>query len=225
MSNVSAKPALVTSAAGAVLRSINAFVTSVVACTIGARTSEGAMAALASAAVTPRFTPSSGRLGVLNVLSTTTRPVAPSRRTTSVNVPPMSTASRQSDPSAIPVFLTYRTEDVEDPRLASARIGDEFAVAVRHVLGRPVDVARSEQLPLIAPDAEVELAGDDESELLVVGVTVVGRARCRRVDAPEAEAHVVAVEDAPLHSRLHLLECVGVVRPDLRVVAHNPIPP
>src|SRR5262245_22571137 len=146
---------------------MSAFVTSVVACTIGAWMSEGAMPAFASTPRTPCFTPSSGRDGVLNVLSTTTRPESPSRRTASVNVPPMSTASRQS---ATSVLLADRAEDVEDPGLAGSGVGDELAVAVRHVLRRPVDVAGTEQrAAIVAPDPEVELAGDDQPELLVVG--------------------------------------------------------
>src|SRR3954463_2996269 len=136
--------------------------------------SDGWMFAFDNAAMTPCFTPSSGRDGVLSVLSTTTRPVSPSRSTTSVNVPPMSTANRQSPPftvdSATPVLLTHGAEDVEDPRLTGARVGDERAVAVRHVLGRVVHVAGTEQGALVAADAEIELPGDDQPELLVVGV-------------------------------------------------------
>src|SRR5438045_670775 len=118
----------------------------VVAWTIGAVMSAGATPALPSAPVTPRRTPSRGLAGVVSVLSTTTAPEAASRRTTSVKVPPMSTASRQS---ATSVVLPRWGEDVQDPRLAGLGIADELAVAVGEVLGRPVDVARLEQLALI----------------------------------------------------------------------------
>src|SRR3546814_9411489 len=91
---------------------MSAFVIRVVACTIGAVMSLGCTPALASSWVTPARTPLSGRDGVDSVLSTTTRPLSASRSTTSVKVPPMSTASRQS---AIAVLLPDGMEDVHDP--------------------------------------------------------------------------------------------------------------
>src|SRR5438552_13602845 len=159
MRSVSPNPAVVTSAARAVLPSINALVTSVVACTTGARISAGDTPALARACVTPRRTPSSGAAGVVSVLSMTTRPVSPSSSTTSVKVPPMSTARRQS---AIPVVLAGRREHVEDPRLADLGVADEVAVAVRVIRRRPVHVARLEDVALLGPQAEVELALEDD---------------------------------------------------------------
>src|SRR3546814_7704925 len=121
---------------------MSAFVIRVVACTIGAVMSLGCTPALASSWVTPARTPLSGRDGVDSVLSTTTRPLSASRSTTSVKVPPMSTASRQS---AIAVLLPDGMEDVHDPDLAVlGGVADEVAVAVWHVLRRPVDVARAE---------------------------------------------------------------------------------
>ncbi len=72
------------------------FVISVVAWTIGAVISTGRTPARWRSCVTPARTPSSGAAGVVSVLSTTTTPESPSMRTTSVNVPPMSTASLQS---------------------------------------------------------------------------------------------------------------------------------
>src|SRR5579864_3582351 len=156
MSKVSPKPSLVTRAARATLPSISALVTSVVAWTTGERTSAGAMPARARALVIPRLTPSSGRIGVLSVLSTTTRPVSPSSSTTSVNVPPMSTATRQS---AIAVLLPHRAEHVHDPDLAALGVADEPAVAVGQAAGRVVHVAGLQQDPLLGADAEVELAG------------------------------------------------------------------
>ena len=89
-------PAVVTTPARPILPSISALVMSVVACTIGAVMSAGRTPALASSWRTPVRTPSSGADGVVSVLSTTTGPDAASSSTTSVNVPPMSTASRQS---------------------------------------------------------------------------------------------------------------------------------
>ena len=96
MSRVSPKPLVVTSAARPVRPWISALVMSVVAWTMGAVISPGRTPALARREATPRRTPSSGAAGVVSVLSTTTRPDAASNSTTSVNVPPMSTASRQS---------------------------------------------------------------------------------------------------------------------------------
>ena len=75
---------------------MSALVINVVAWTIGAVISPGRTPALASTVADTGRTPSSGAAGVVSVLSTTTRPEAASSRTTSVNVPPMSTASRQS---------------------------------------------------------------------------------------------------------------------------------
>ncbi len=96
MSSVSPNPAVVTTPARPILPSMSAFVMSVVACTIGAVMSAGRTPALASSWRTPVRTPSSGAAGVVSVLSTTTRPETASNSTTSVNVPPMSTARRQS---------------------------------------------------------------------------------------------------------------------------------
>src|SRR3546814_15086561 len=101
------------------------------------------------------------------------------------------------------------------------RVRSEVAVAVRHVLRRPVDVARAEGHALVRADPEVELSGDDEPELLVGRVAVVGGRPEPLLDAPEAERHVVAVEDAPLHAGCGgVAERAVVVRPDLRAVAH-----
>src|SRR3546814_5012654 len=66
-------------------------------------------------------------------------------------------------------------------------VADEVAVAVRHVLRRPVDVARAEGHALVRADPEVELSGDDEPELLVGRVAVVGGRPEPLLDAPEAE--------------------------------------
>src|SRR3546814_13802073 len=125
----------------------------------------GCTPALASSWVTPALTPLRGRDGVDRVLSTTTRPLSASRRTTSVKVPPMSTASRQS---AIVVLLSDGVEDVHDPDLVVlGGVADEVAVAVRHVLRRPVDVARAEGPPLVRPEPEVGRAGDAAPQLRV----------------------------------------------------------
>ena len=83
-------------------------------------------------------------------------PIAASSSTTSVNVPPMSTASRQSraavrrqavrrQPSS--QVVAGRGEDVEDPALAVLVVADEDAVAVPHVPRREVDLARPRAPP------------------------------------------------------------------------------
>ena len=95
ISIVSPKPAVVTTPARPIFPSINALVMSVVAWTIGAVISAGCTPAFTRSWRTPARTPSSGAAGVVSVLSTITRPLAASISTTSVNVPPMSTASRQ----------------------------------------------------------------------------------------------------------------------------------
>src|SRR3546814_11032938 len=119
----------------------------------------GCTPALASSWVTPALTPLRGRDGVDRVLSTTTRPLSASRRTTSVKVPPMSTPSRQS---AIAVLLSDGVEDVHDPDLVVlGGVADEVAVALRHVLRPTGDVARAEGHALVRPDPEVELTGDE----------------------------------------------------------------
>ena len=105
ISKVSPKPVVVTKPARPTLPSINALVMSVVACTIGAVISLGVTPAFAKSWRTPVRTPSSGAEGVVKVLSTTTRPDARSMRTTSVNVPPISTANRQS--ATVIFFLQY----------------------------------------------------------------------------------------------------------------------
>src|SRR5579871_5765717 len=214
MSSVSPNPSLVTRPARATFPSISALVTRVVACTTGARTSRGSMPARCSALRTPRVTPSRGRDGVLRVLSTTTRPVSPSSSTTSVNVPPMSTATLQS---AIPVFLPDGAEDVHDPDFAVPGVADEPAVAVGQVLRRVIDVARPEHDALVRPDPEVELPGDDEPELLVLGVTAVRRRPPPVLDPPEGQAQVLAVEHPAAHAFVDLPERAVVKWPDVRV--------
>src|SRR4051794_15212429 len=217
MSSVSPKPVVVTIAALPVLPSISALVMSVVACTIGAAMSDGCTPALASNWVTPARTPLSGRDGVDNVLSTTTRPLSASSRTTSVNVPPMSTARRQS---AIAVLLPHGMEDVEDPHfVVVGGVAAEEAVTVGHVLRRPVDVAGPEHRALVGADAEVELPGDDQTELLVLRVPVVRRRTDAVLDAPERERHLVAVVDTAVHAGRGLFVGALVVGPDLGDVA------
>ena len=112
---------------------MRALVMSVVAWTIGAVISLGATLAFARSWVTPVRTPSSGALGVVSVLSTTTRPEAASRRTTSVNVPPISTASRQFVVGmglALPQIVAGRCEHVENPAFVELVVADEHAVAM-----------------------------------------------------------------------------------------------
>ena len=145
MSKVSPKPVVVTKPARPTLPSINAFVMSVVACTIGAVMSLGVTPALAKSWRTPVRTPSSGAEGVVKVLSTTTRPDARSMRTTSVNVPPISTANRQS--ATVIFFLHYLRcccykkkldvssrgrENIQDPHFIEFFIADEETVAMPH---------------------------------------------------------------------------------------------
>ena len=159
---MSPNPAVVTSAARPALPSMSAFVISVVAWTIGAVMSAGR-------------TPVRGeQLGDARAhavervrrrgqhLVDGDRARSPRRAsTTSVNVPPMSTASRQSVASVTSSeILSRRGEHVEDPALAVLVVADEHRVAVPDVRRGEVDVARAEHDPLVVvglADAEVEL--------------------------------------------------------------------
>src|SRR4029453_1829242 len=91
ISSESRNPAVVISAVAAPLRSINALVASVVPCTTSP-TSPGGHLASARIARTPSMTPRSGAPVVVRTL-VAWLPAAVSR-TTSVNVPPISTARR-----------------------------------------------------------------------------------------------------------------------------------
>ena len=89
----------------------------------------------------------------------------------------------------------------------AGRITDERRVAVRHVRRGPIDVTRAEHLAFVGSDAEVEVPGDDQAELLVVRVTVVrGRAdrhdrvrrntrllECDPADEPQVEPGLLGV--------------------------------
>src|SRR5262249_29130058 len=111
----------------------------------------------------------------------------------------------------------------DDPHLAVRRVSDEVAVAVGQAARRVIDVARLQQGALVRPETEVELARDDEAELLVVGVAGVGSGTDAVLDAPEAEAEVVAVVDAAAHPGARLAERVVVEAPHVRIGAH-PVP-
>src|SRR4051794_6629309 len=200
---VSPKPAVVTIPALPILPSINELVISVVAWTIGAVISEGCTPALFSSWRTPERTPSSGAAGVVSVLSTITCPSAALISTTSVNVPPMSTASRQSGAaaaSAISEVLSRWGEHIQDPDLVHLVVPDEDAVAVPHGTRREIHLAGAEldaRLILRFADAEVELAAYDDAELLLVDVMVQERSRGTTGDAPEAELQEITGDDAP----------------------------
>src|SRR4029078_2558874 len=91
-------------------------------------------------------TTSRGAAGVVSVLSTMTRTSRAFISTTSVKVPPMSTASRQSDvvgAAAIAEVLSRRGEDVEDPHLVHLVVADEDAVAVPDGSGGQGHAARA----------------------------------------------------------------------------------
>ena len=88
---MSRKPSVTSSAVSGPLRSITALVTTVVACTTTSVTAAGAIPAVFSTASMAAKKPSSRLFGVVSVLSTKVRPSLP-RNTTSVNVPPISTA-------------------------------------------------------------------------------------------------------------------------------------
>ncbi len=91
---MSAKPRVAMTAVRAPLRSMTALMTSVVpwmTCSV-AVTKPGWRA---SSLPTPSSTASEGSAGVVSTFSTVNAPVASSRRTKSVNVPPMSQPSRQ----------------------------------------------------------------------------------------------------------------------------------
>ena len=164
---------------------MSALVISVVAWTIGAVMSAGLHAGLgeqrgARRCARRRAAPA----GVVSVLSTTTCPLAASSSTTSVNVPPMSTARRQSgDGHADQPFrvrsVARRGEHVEDPALVELVVADEHAVAVPDVIaarGRPRRRrATTRRLVVGVADAEVERAAHDDAELLVVDVVVQER--------------------------------------------------
>ena len=170
---------------------------SVVAWTIGAVISAGRTPALARTPSTPVRTPSSGAAGVVSVLSTTTRPDAASSSTASVNVPPMSTARRQSEPAA--EVLARRGEDVEDPHLVELVVADEHAVAVPDASRREVDLAGAQHGSLgrvLGADAEVERAAHDDAELLLVVVVVEDRPLGAALDPPEAELQRLAGDHA-----------------------------
>src|SRR3954453_21142836 len=119
-----------------------------------------------------------------------TRPSAALISTTSVNVPPVSTASRQSgaaDASAIAQVLSRWGEHVEDPDLVHLSVTHEDAVAVPHGPRREIPLARAEfdaRLILWFADAEVELAAHDDAELLVIDVVVQERSGRTTSDAP-----------------------------------------
>src|SRR3954447_3519213 len=200
---VSPKPAVVTIPARPILPSINELVISVVAWTIGAVISAGCTPALLSSCRTPERTPSSGAAGVVRVLSTITRPSAALISTTSVNVPPMSTASRQSGAaaaSAISQVLSRWGEHIEDPDLVHLVVADEDAVAVPHRPRREVHLAGAELDARLIPrfaDAEVELAAYDDAELLLVDVMVQERSRGPSGDAPEAELQQITCDHPP----------------------------
>src|SRR5262245_24721377 len=119
---------------------------------------------LASSASTPRRSPTSGSDGVVSVFSVSTSPDTASSRTTSVKVPPMSTASRQSP---IAIVLAWRRKDVRNPAFAVLGVADEPAIAVIAPLGCPVHVTGSEHV-VFAVDPEVQLTAEDDAELLVV---------------------------------------------------------
>src|SRR5215510_8918365 len=119
---MSRRPSVVTNAVRAPLRSISAFVARVVPWTKTA-TSDGGSPAAASTRRIPSSTPTSGA-GVVNTLAVS-RPVGLSR-TTSVNVPPMSAASRAR------ISLTPASDrDLLESGLAP-HLGLEHAAQARH---------------------------------------------------------------------------------------------
>src|SRR3954470_22734325 len=101
---MSRNPSVTSSAVSGPLRSITAFVTTVVACTSTSVTAAGLMPALFRTASTAVKNATSRLLGVVSVLSTQARPLL-SRSTTSVNVPPISTAIAKFDIQAFGVVL------------------------------------------------------------------------------------------------------------------------
>ena len=154
-------------------------------------------------------TPSSGAAGVVSVLSTTTRPDAASSSTTSVNVPPMSTASRQSAVvrsgrrrSALRAqVVARRGEHVEDPALAVLVVADEDAVAVPHrraAPGRP----RRRRAPRASRSSGSPMRKSSVPRMMMPSCSLstwwcrnepVGAA----VDAPEAQLQVLAGDHPP----------------------------
>src|SRR3954453_8768271 len=186
-----------------ILPSINELVMSGVAWTIGAVISAGRTPALLRSWRTPERTPSSGAAGVVSVLSTMTRPSPALISTTSVKVPPMSTASRQSgaaDRSAIAQVLSRWGEHVEDPDLVHLFVTHEDAGAVPHGPRREIHLTRAQfnaRWILWFTDAEVELAAHDDAELLVIDVMVQERSGRTAGDAPEAQLQQITGDHTP----------------------------
>src|ERR1044072_1596674 len=108
ISRTSRKPSVASSAVRAPRRSITALVASVVPCTNTA-TSPKPFPASARISRTPSRTASSGRCGVVSSLRVSRFP--PSSNTTSVNVPPMSTAMRKSLTTLNPAHILQEGRD------------------------------------------------------------------------------------------------------------------
>jgi hypothetical protein len=101
------------------------------------------------------------------------------------------------------------------------RVADKSAVAVREILGRPVHIAWPQRMPQIRANSEIELASHDDSELLIVRVTVVSGRPHAFPDPPEAQHEAVTSEDPLQESRLYLSEAGIVERPDVSIVRHT----
>src|SRR5215212_975008 len=100
MARASLKPSVVSSAILAPLRSIRAFVTSVVPWTI-VPTCRASTPSRPSNSASPLSTPSDGSSGAVRTLPTARLPVSSSIRTISVNIPPMSTPTRWCLPAIL----------------------------------------------------------------------------------------------------------------------------
>ena len=189
--------------------------------------SAGRTPALASSWRTPVRTPSSGAAGVVSVLSTITRPVAASSSTTSVKVPPMSTARRQSGAvdaiSHCARSSSRGREDVEDPHLVQLVVTDEHAVAVPHGARRQVDLARRRAPPVFR--RRVHRCGSRACRASMIPSCSLStwwcrNDRCPAVDAPEAQLQLVAGDHTPaeagpvgLVERVVVEEVAGAARP------------
>src|SRR4029453_14170939 len=122
ISSESRKPSVVTSAVRAPLRSIRALVASVVPCTTSPP-SDGGHLASARMDRTPSITPRSGASGVVRTFMAWA--LSSRSRTTSVNVPPISTARRALISAFVDLDVALR-EDAPPGLGVALQEGDVF---------------------------------------------------------------------------------------------------
>ena len=137
ISRTSRKPLVVTSAVRAPVRSVSALMTTVVPCT-----SSSIAAGSTSPAAITSSTPWARSLGVVETLAMRTSPLPASTTTRSVNVPPMSVATRSvigAQPGRLRRVRLERRR-IEGDAVDGARLLDGH-VAVEHVLAHALGLA------------------------------------------------------------------------------------